>query len=462
MALQIWRSSQRGEAENPRAAPVEAAQDGHESKGLRARLRAIWSRFAHWIGGASASPDSERVDDAAALESDDAETVGGSKAPLTSARLKDRPRRDAAMATAGGEPEKRRRSSSGGKTGDPKNAARRTDASRLESARADLLRKDALRKDAPRKDAPRKAEAPRRRPRTRAPALVPGKPRYASLYGAAEGVRLHGAERPAARRRPTAAAKRRAIVLVHGAGVDHRDWTFDFMERIDPDWRVVAFDRPGFGASERPNGAASALPTTQARLLRGAAQSLGIEDAILVGHSWGGAVVMAWGVEAPENVRGVASLAGAVAPWSLLNAIKNGRRVQAAARTALGPGGMRAAAIEAMNESFAPGAPPPGYFKHMATELNPMTGAAAATMADISTINGALALQAPRYAQMASPVELIYGDADAILSPQEQGEVAAATLPNARLTILPGVGHMVHHSRPSECVAGLERLIAAF
>lgn len=280
-----------------------------------------------------------------------------------------------------------------------------------------------------------------------------------SVVVSVEGVRIHAVDR--ASRRRAARASETAVILIHGAGVDHRDWTFDFINRIDRRWRVVAFDRPGFGASERPNGAASALPATQARILRGAAAALGVRQAVVVGHSWGGAVAMAWGVDAPDTTLGVASFAGAVAPWSLANAIKNGRRIQAAARTAFGSGGLQAAAVDALSESFSPGHVPKGYFDHMATELSPLSGPTAATMADVSTINGALSLLTPKYARFERPVELIYGKEDLILSVQEQGEAAAALLPMARLTVLPGVGHMVHHSSPLSCVNALNRLLAA-
>ncbi|MEL6978707.1 MAG: alpha/beta hydrolase [Pseudomonadota bacterium] len=274
-----------------------------------------------------------------------------------------------------------------------------------------------------------------------------------------EKTLIHAVERPGRGR--SAAQRRRAVVLIHGAGVDHRDWTFDFIHRIDPAWRVLAFDRPGFGASGRPSGAASALPGSQARLLHAAAASFGVSEAIVVGHSWGGAVAMGWGLAEPEATLGVASFAGAVAPWSLANAIKNGRRMQSAARAALGPGGLREAALEALCESFWPDPVPEGYATHMSTELSPMAGPTAATIADVSTINGALALMAPNYPRLERPVELVYSDSDQILSLSEQGEAAAALLPQARLTVLEGAGHMIHQTRQKTCLVALQRLIDA-
>ena len=267
-----------------------------------------------------------------------------------------------------------------------------------------------------------------------------------------EDVALHAVERPASGWR---ASSERAIILIHGAGVDHRDWTFSFLSRIAPSWRVIAFDRPGFGHSTRSPGAASALPANQARLLRKAAAELQVEEAVLVGHSWGGAVAMAWGIEAPDQTIGVASLAGAIAPWSLGKAIENGKRFQMAAMTAMGEGGMHAAALDTLTESFSPNAMPTGYARHLGDALSSQ---ASATMADTATINGALALMCPNYPNFARPVELVYGDADIILDHAEQGERAAGMLPCARLTVLKGAGHMLHQTHARDCLAAIERL----
>lgn len=284
-----------------------------------------------------------------------------------------------------------------------------------------------------------------RRPRQRGAAPV-------SVEARVEGVRLHAMDREG--EDPST-----AIILIHGAGLDHRDWTFSFLEGLPRAYRVLAFDRPGFGDSSRPS-IAGGLPTTQARLLRTAAMSLGVERAVLVGHSWGGAVAMAWGLDAPEATIGVVSLAGAVAPWSLGSSIAHGRRMRSAARMALRPGGLRTAAIEGLTESFSPNAIPNGYLEHIATELTLTSGAAAAAAGDVATFNGALGLQAQRYPGFDRPVELVYGDADLILSPSEQGEAASELLPNARLTIEKGAGHMIHHTHPDLCLEAILRAAA--
>lgn len=309
--------------------------------------------------------------------------------------------------------------------------------------------------------APLEAErvvAPKRRPgrRSRAPERRAA-PAVRRLETTVEGLRIHAIERPARPRRNGAPAP--TVILIHGAGLDHADWSFDFLARLEPHRRILAFDRPGFGRSERPSGPGAALPSAQARLLRKAAAQFGVEKAVIVGHSWGGAVAMAWGLAAPETVHGVVSLAGAVAPWSFARTLVNGARMRERALTAMRAGGRAHALRETFETAFAPARAPTGYIEHVQPSAS--DSVVAATLSDLSTINGALALMTPRYRMFDRPVELIYGDADEILCPIEQGVAAHKMLPSARLSILKGRGHMIHHSDPNVCLDAIDRILAA-
>ncbi|MCI4662005.1 MAG: alpha/beta hydrolase [Neomegalonema sp.] len=277
-----------------------------------------------------------------------------------------------------------------------------------------------------------------------------------------DGCQIHAVERaplPGHRARGAKAERdsERAVILIHGAGVDHRDWTFGFMNELTPAWRVLAFDRPGFGHSER-TALDGALPMSQARILRRAALDLGVTEAVVVGHSWGGAVAAAWALEGKDQVLGAVSLAGAVMPWSLASSIEHGRRIRHATQLAMSPGGMEQAAMEGMAESFAPQVIPKGYADHMRTHLSMYSGAAMATAADVATVNGALGIQSQRYYALDCPFELVYGDEDRILSVAEQGGAAQSRISQTRLTVLKGAGHMIHHTHTKACHTAIARL----
>src|SRR5262245_1885106 len=84
-----------------------------------------------------------------------------------------------------------------------------------------------------------------------------------------------------------------AIVLLHGNGSMIADFVSSgLVERLSEGHRVIVFDRPGFGYSERPRGRKWG-PPEQARLLSQVLLRLGISRPTVVGHSWGTLVALA-------------------------------------------------------------------------------------------------------------------------------------------------------------------------
>ena len=110
-----------------------------------------------------------------------------------------------------------------------------------------------------------------------------------------DGVRLHYLER----------GEGPALVLLHGNGVYSKDFELSgLLDMASSHYRVIAFDRPGFGYSERPRSTVW-TPDKQARLLHHALQEIGVDSAIVLGHSWGTMVALAMGLQVPDFVRGL-------------------------------------------------------------------------------------------------------------------------------------------------------------
>ena len=97
------------------------------------------------------------------------------------------------------------------------------------------------------------------------------------------GGRLHVVEMAPQGREPEA-----TVLLLHGASGSSGDPMTALGERLARRFRVVAIDRPGSGWSDRIGGAGAASPATQARIILAALREIGIEPAIVVGHSWAG------------------------------------------------------------------------------------------------------------------------------------------------------------------------------
>jgi pimeloyl-ACP methyl ester carboxylesterase len=68
-------------------------------------------------------------------------------------------------------------------------------------------------------------------------------------------------------------------------------------------YRVIAFDRPGFGHSERPRNTVW-TPEAQAGLIGGALVRIGASEAMVLGHSWGTLVAVALALRIPAKRQG--------------------------------------------------------------------------------------------------------------------------------------------------------------
>lgn len=249
------------------------------------------------------------------------------------------------------------------------------------------------------------------------------------------------------------------IVLIHGASGNLREWEFGLRAALENRFTVTAFDRPGHGYSDAiPQGAHLAA---QAAHLRKAAAALGITAPILIGHSYGGSVALAWALQnAPPAMMLISAPAlpwpGQLDPWYRLTNTALGRALAVPLAAALVPQSYVRRATDAV---FAPQIAPPAYqaeFGAMlatrAPSLGNNTGQVNALYADISA-------QMAGYGALTMPIALIHGDADTIVPLHIHAAKLVDILPNARLTVLAGVGHMPHHAHLDVVLAQLNQIL---
>ena len=93
----------------------------------------------------------------------------------------------------------------------------------------------------------------------------------------------------------------RTVVMIHGNAGSVEDFEFGTLALLSSEYHVVAIDRPGHGSSDRP-ARKTATVEFQAELLHRTLSSLGITQSILIGHSWGAALALAYALKYPQEV----------------------------------------------------------------------------------------------------------------------------------------------------------------
>ncbi len=123
-----------------------------------------------------------------------------------------------------------------------------------------------------------------------------------SRFVEVDGVRVHYQEEGRADAQP--------IVLVHGFASSTLVWSKVFLEIAAAGFRVIAPDLLGYGYSAKPRNFAYTI-SSQARMITGLLDQLGLQSAIVVGSSYGGAVAATVALDYPERVEKLV-LVGAV------------------------------------------------------------------------------------------------------------------------------------------------------
>lgn len=268
----------------------------------------------------------------------------------------------------------------------------------------------------------------------------------------AEGLRIHYWE----------AGQGEPVVLVHGASGNLRDWTFDIAPLLAQKYRVIAVDRPGFGYSERPPEDGSDA-SVQARILRTATKSIGAERPVVIGHSWGGALSLAWAVDEPDSLRGIVPVSAVAMPYGglgrFLSAIGLSSVIASLYSEYLKSSAANGGIEKFIARVFRPQSPPVGYVDYVGGPLALRDATLDANAKDIEDLPVALRRIAPAYPELKLPVEIVHGMSD-FVGHERHAIPLSEVVPQARLTLLPGVGHMAHHAAPAVLMEAVDRIVA--
>lgn len=254
-----------------------------------------------------------------------------------------------------------------------------------------------------------------------------------------------------------------AIVMIHGASSNLESMRPLPGASLAENHRVILIDRPGHGWSTRAS-VEDSTPAIQGRMIEEALGKLGVGNAILVVHSWAGALGARMALDYPQRVAGLVMLAPVAYPWpggvgqynKIISTPVIGPLLAYTVTLPLGylltgPGA---------RSVFLPQTMPDGFVRDSATSLLLRPREFIANAHDLVTLKEAVREQAPRYGEIKAPVVVIAGDgADKTVSTSIHSRPFVAAVPNAKLIVLPDVGHMVQYAAPKLVVSEIETMI---
>ncbi|MEP4198091.1 MAG: alpha/beta hydrolase [Aliishimia sp.] len=256
------------------------------------------------------------------------------------------------------------------------------------------------------------------------------------------------------------------LVLIHGASGNMREFTFSMVEKLSDRYRVILIDRPGLGWSKQPEGygalweTAGESPRVQARLMQAAADEVGISDPLVFGHSFGGAVAMAWAQEFPDTA-GLIMVSAVSHEWPgelnwlhRWNASLLGGALFVPLVSAFVP---KWYVEQTVGEIFAPVSPPEGYMEHVGPGLTLRRSAQRANSRQVISLRPHIVEMQKTYPDLNLPIEIIHGDADTIVPLDVHSVPLSQRVKTANLVVLEGVGHMPQHEAEADVIKAIDR-----
>lgn len=241
------------------------------------------------------------------------------------------------------------------------------------------------------------------------------------------------------------------LLLIHGASSHIGTWEPTIVPMLKNEFLITSYDRPGMGfTSERPRG--SDTLAKQAAVAAGVIDQLGLKKPIVVAHSWGGAVALRLALDRPDLVGGLLLIAPVAYAWPggvdwhfhwSSNPLVGGLFNNVLAQPFAG-----AAVKEGMANAFRPSIPPDGWLEGARVAMAAEPGPLRANAEDMVAAKREVTAQQARYPEITVPVAILAGEGDGVVSSTIHALHLAQVLPNARIEVLRGVGHLPHEASP--------------
>jgi pimeloyl-ACP methyl ester carboxylesterase len=269
-----------------------------------------------------------------------------------------------------------------------------------------------------------------------------------------DGVRLHYVER----------GEGEPLVLLHGNGSLIEDFeTSGLIDLAARSYRVIVFDRPGFGHSERPR---STIWTAEAQadLLYQALRQIGVQRATVFGHSWGASVAVALALKYEPMVKALVLASGYYYPTVRADVVAlSGPAVPVlgdVVRHTISPLLGRLMWPVLMRKIFGP-AGVPQKFESFPSEMTMRPSQIRASAAESALmIPGAFAVR-EGYGDLKMPVVIIAGEDDRLIDINDQSAQLHRHIAHSTFHSVPGTGHMVHQTATKRVMAAIDEAAGA-
>lgn len=255
------------------------------------------------------------------------------------------------------------------------------------------------------------------------------------------------------------------VLFIHGTGAWSETWRKQMTALAESGYRAIALDLPPFGYSQRPNDSTYGRVEQGQRII-GVLDALGISQAVLVGHSFGGGATVEAAMMYPQRVSKLIlidaalglNFVGSEQPLAL-KVLDYNQSVKHAfvAATLTNPQFTKRILTNFIHKKDSATGDIVRIYQEPLTVKN-TSMEVGNWLSTLFTVKSEWeSSQKINYSSIQKPVLVVWGDSDTI-TPLAQGEELAKLIPGARLEIMSGVGHIPQIEDPDS----LNKIILTF
>nr|WP_247670656.1 alpha/beta hydrolase [Alteromonas sp. MMG017] len=245
-----------------------------------------------------------------------------------------------------------------------------------------------------------------------------------------------------------------ALILIHGLAGNALNFTA-LANQLAKHYTVYSIDRPGSGFSTRHRNTSADFSVQSATILAWMSQ-LSLGEAFVAGHSMGGAIALRMALDAPEKIKSVSLLCPLTVPltkgpgplsvlyipYQKLRSLIS-KTLAAPVRIVFGK--------KQVAQVFFPERVPSNFGSESGGALALHSESFYQASCDMVASTESLYKQFEHYKAISCPVGILYGEQDAILSPDAHMSYIATSLPSSMAEIIPNAGHMIINTQPEAC-----------
>ena len=254
------------------------------------------------------------------------------------------------------------------------------------------------------------------------------------------------------------------VVLLHSQPANERQF-YLLKEQLKKNYRVISIDRPGMGYSEGPKEKTEIRLSLQAKIISKLIKDITQEKPLVVGHSYGGALALAYALNNEDDIKGLILVNTASHAWpsdkvwlpfKIISSPLIGNIFANTYAMIYG----KSTIEQSANDNFPNNLPSKNYMENVAGELTLRPQNLRSYAFDAINLRNALKEQSKKYHKIKLPITIIAGSNDRVTPNKIHSFQLHQEIKHSSLIKVDGVEHSIPELKPGVIEEEIRKMLS--